>query len=154
MPKFPRVILTVGALFTAPVAAFAQGATESAITSGPVEVTTTADLMRVCDSASGPGFDYRRGICDGFIGGSGSLYVRLVDNGLAANWSCAPADASLDDARRVFVTWAKANPRYASETATDGLWRAFNATWPCPASAGPIKPSPSSIVRHKTSASR
>ncbi|SNB67230.1 hypothetical protein SAMN07250955_105283 [Arboricoccus pini] len=128
----------------APVAAMSQEA------AGPVQISTTADLARVCDAAQGPTYSYQRGACDGFIGGSGSLYVRLVENKLVANWSCAPANASLDDARRVFVTWAQANPQYASETATDGLWRALNATWPCPKADGPIVPAPSSIVKHKT----
>lgn len=144
MQRTLGVAVLAAASFLAPAIAMAQEA------NGPVQISTTADLARVCNAKPGPGYDYQRGICDGFIGGSGSLYVRLVENKVVANWSCAPANSSLDDARRVFVTWAQANPQYATETATDGLWRAFNATWPCPKADGPIVPAPGSIVKHKT----
>jgi hypothetical protein len=92
---------------------------------------TTGDLLTLCDTSSGLNSDIRLAQCNGFIAGTGLLYVKLQRAGVLSQWACAPDRTGLNEARTSFVTWAKANPTYRDEDVTDGFWRAMATKWPC-----------------------
>jgi Rap1a immunity proteins len=99
---------------------------------GP-KLDSTADLVAYCDT-EGPVGEVRDGqnFCDGFIAGSGLLYLELVQAGTMKKIACAEPIPTLAQARDAFVTWASANPDHLSGKPIDGLWRAMAATYPCP----------------------
>ena len=92
---------------------------------------TTGDLLRLCDESSGVGSDLRVAQCNGFIAGTGLLYLKLQRAGVIRQWVCAPEQTGLAEARAAFVTWARANPTAREEDVTDGFWRAMANRWPC-----------------------
>ena len=97
------------------------------------KLETTADLVEFCDTV-GPVGEVRDGqnFCDGFIAGSGLLYLELVRAGKMNRIACAEPIPTLEQARQAFVAWATANPDYLSSKPIDGLWRAMAETYPCP----------------------
>jgi hypothetical protein len=92
---------------------------------------TAGDLLTLCDPASGMVGDVRVAQCNGFIAGTGLLYLKLQRAGVLSRWVCAPDGTDLSAARSSFVSWAKANPDFRNEDATDGFWRAMASQWPC-----------------------
>ena len=94
---------------------------------------TTADLVEYCDNI-GPVGEVRDGqnFCDGFIMGSGLLYLELLKAGQIKKIACADPTPTLAQARDAFVTWAGANQEHLASKPIDGLWRAMAATFPCP----------------------
>ena len=97
------------------------------------KLETTADLVEFCDTI-GPVGEVRDGqnFCDGFIAGSGLLYLELVRAGRMKKIACAEPIPTLEEAREAFVAWANANPDRMSSKPIDGLWRAMAETYPCP----------------------
>jgi hypothetical protein len=107
------------------------------LTGGPAQAAnpkleTTADLVAFCDTV-GPVGEVRDGqnFCDGFIAGSGLLYLELVRAGQIKRLACAEPIPTLEQARMAFVSWAEAHPEAMAEKPIDGLWRAMAATYPC-----------------------
>lgn len=99
----------------------------------PPRLSTTGDLVRYCDPA-GSAMAMREGqdFCNGFIVGTGLLYLELVRAGTIQPWVCAPEPPpTLDEARAAFVAWAKANPQNLGDKPIDGFWRAMAAKYPC-----------------------
>jgi hypothetical protein len=96
------------------------------------KLDTTADLIAFCDT-EGPVGEVRDGqnFCDGFIAGSGLLYLELVQAGTMKRIACAEPIPTLAQAREAFVAWAAANQEYLTSKPIDGLWRAMAATYPC-----------------------
>ena len=96
------------------------------------KLDTTADLVAFCDTV-GPVGEVRDGqnFCDGFIAGSGLLYLELVKAKKIKKLACADHVPTLAEAREAFVTWANANPEHLSDAPIDGFWRAMTATYPC-----------------------
>ena len=97
------------------------------------KLDTTADLVAYCDTLSTvdevqEGQDF----CDGFIAGSGLLYLELVRAGRIAKIACADPIPTVAEAREAFVTWATAHPEHMQAKPIDGLWRAMAETYPCP----------------------
>lgn len=99
---------------------------------GP-KLDTTADLVAYCDTI-GPVGEVRDGqnFCDGFIMGSGSLYLELVAAGKMKQVACATPTPTLAQARTDLVAWAASNPEHLESKPIDGFWRAMAATYPCP----------------------
>lgn len=124
MRRFGLMLAAAGAVLVADQAAAAAA--------GP-KLDTTADLVEYCDT-EGPVGEVRDGqnFCDGFIAGSGLLYLELVAAGTMKQIACAEPIPTLAQARDAFVTWASANPDHLSGKPIDGLWRAMASTWPCP----------------------
>jgi hypothetical protein len=96
------------------------------------KLDTTGDLVTFCDTI-GPVGDVQVGqnFCDGFIAGSGLLYLELVKAKKIKKLACADPVPTLAEAREAFVTWANANPEHLSDAPIDGFWRAMTATYPC-----------------------
>jgi hypothetical protein len=103
-----------------------------AIADGP-KLDTTADLIAYCDN-EGPVGEVRDGqnFCDGFIMGSGLLYLELVAAGEIKRIACADPTPTLAQVRSDLVTWAGSNPEHLQSKPIDGLWRAMAETYPCP----------------------
>jgi len=103
-----------------------------AMAEGP-KLETTADLIAYCDN-DGPVGDVRDGqnFCDGFIMGSGLLYLELVAAGEIKRIACADPTPTLAQARTDLVTWAGKHPEHLQSKPIDGLWRAMAETYPCP----------------------
>jgi hypothetical protein len=97
------------------------------------KLDTTADLVAFCDSEGAVG-EVRDGqnFCDGFIAGSGLLYVELVRAEKIKKLACADPIPTLAQAREAFVSWATANPDHLAGKPIDGFWRAMAASYPCP----------------------
>ena len=90
------------------------------------KLDTTGDLVAYCDTV-GPVGEVRDGqnFCDGFIAGSGLLYLELVEAKKIKKLACADPIPTLSEARDAFVAWAKANPEHLSDdrsTASGGRW--------------------------------
>lgn len=95
--------------------------------------STTADLVRMCTAAGDAVADDKAlAFCDGFIAGTGSLYLELVRTETIRPWACAQRTPTLAEARTAFVSWAAANPQHLQDRPVDGFWRAMAATYPCP----------------------
>lgn len=118
-----------GMVLAATLSALAGG---QALAENP-KLDTTADLVAFCDTI-GPVGEVRDGqnFCDGFIAGSGLLYLELVQAGRMKKIACADPIPTLEAAREAFVAWADANPDQMSSKPIDGLWRAMADTYPCP----------------------
>jgi hypothetical protein len=97
------------------------------------KLDTTADLVEYCDNV-GPVGEVRDGqnFCDGFIMGSGLLYLELLKAGQIKKIACADPTPTLAQARDAFVAWARRNEEHLASKPIDGLWRAMAATFPCP----------------------
>ena len=95
---------------------------------GP-KLDSTADLVAYCDT-EGPVGEVRDGqnFCDGFIAGSGLLYLELVKAKKIKQMACADPIPTLAQAREAFVTWATVNAEHMASKPIDGFWRAMAAT--------------------------
>ena len=107
------------------------GASGGAAGQDAAPLMTTGDLVRLCDESSDVGSELRVAQCNGFIAGTGLLYLKLQRAGVIGQWVCAPERTGLAEARAAFVTWAQANPTLRDEDVTDGFWRAMASRWPC-----------------------
>lgn len=97
----------------------------------PFRLRTTGDLQALCDPQSDAFADIRLAQCNGFIAGTGLLYLELVEAGTIERWACAPQGTGLAEVRDAFVSWAGANPSDRETEAVDGFWEAMAETWPC-----------------------
>jgi hypothetical protein len=86
------------------------------------------DLAASCAAPAG---SYDQGICDGFILGSGSLYLQLRRAEVVDAWACADPVPDIATLRQVVAEWAAGHPGAADERAVDGLWRALSDVYPC-----------------------
>jgi hypothetical protein len=120
---------TTGMLVLAGCLALLAGGAEA---EGP-KLETTADLIAYCDNV-GPVGEVRDGqnFCDGFIMGSGLLYLELVAAGKMKQVACAEPIPTVAQAREDLVAWATSHPEQLKSKPIDGLWRAMAATYPCP----------------------
>lgn len=111
--------------------ALAMLAAGQALADNP-KLQTTADLVAYCDTI-GPIDEVRDGqnFCDGFIAGSGLLYLELVRAKKIERIACAEPIPTLEQARNAFVSWADAHPEAMTDKPIDGLWRAMADTYPC-----------------------
>ena len=83
----------------------------------------------------GPVGEVRDGqnFCDGFIAGSGLLYLELVAAKKMKQIACAdPIPTLAAGARQPSSAWAAENPEHMASKPIDGFWRAMAATYPCP----------------------
>jgi hypothetical protein len=123
MRMMAAMVGVLTALAVAPLPAAAQAPL--------VTLDTTSDLLRMCAPSPGPDARAMVGVCEGFIIGTGALYIELVRAKAIRPWACAADTPSVDQARTAFVTWARANPGAMQESVIDGFWRAMAATYPC-----------------------
>lgn len=91
-------------------------------------IATFGDLAELCartaDAAA-------QAFCQGYIMGSGELYLALRRAEVIDRWACADPIPTLDEISKAIVAWAAANPQHAADRVVDGLWRAAAAIYPC-----------------------
>lgn len=120
------------------VAAFAAAAVlplqlQAGVTRGTLDLKTAQDLVDLCNVADDdPSAEGARSFCYGFMSGA-SHYHRAVNTGKRHKpLFCAPEPRpSRAEAAKLFVDWARANPKHLSEEPVDALMRFATATWPC-----------------------
>jgi hypothetical protein len=99
---------------------------------GPPPLDTTRDLLRYCEgTAIDDTAQQDQTFCDGFIAGTGLLYLELVRAGVVQPWACAEPVPDLATVRETFVCWARSNPHFLDAKPIDGFWRAMAAAYPC-----------------------
>lgn len=89
-------------------------------------ISTFGDLAGLCARTSDAA---AQAFCQGYIMGSGELYLALRRAEVIDRWACADPIPTLDEISKAIVGWAAANPQHASDRAVDGLWRAAAALY-------------------------
>lgn len=91
-------------------------------------IASFGDLAGLCADTSDAS---AQAFCQGYIMGSGELYLALRRAEVIDRWACADPIPTLDEISKAIVGWAAANPQHAADRAVDGLWRAAAALYPC-----------------------
>jgi hypothetical protein len=100
--------------------------------SAQYSLRTTDDLAKLCDTEREPNSDAALASCEGFIVGSGMLYMELVQSKAIEPWACAEEPLpSLEEVRMQFLEWVASHPERAGSRAVDGFWEAMSAAYPC-----------------------
>ena len=103
------------------------------VTRATLDLKTAQDLVDLCTVADNdPNVEGARGFCYGFMSGAGH-YHRAINAGKKAKpLFCLPdPKPSRAESAKLFVDWARANPKYLSDEPVDALIRFASATWPC-----------------------
>lgn len=129
--RTPRRAARRRSMATAAALALAM-TSESAIAqiAEPASSFSTGELLNACAAdagAEGPSAEF----CEGFILGTGLFYLELRRAEKIEAWACADPAPDLQQIRRDFVAWARANPERLDDAAIDGFWRAMAQTYPC-----------------------
>lgn len=121
---------TIAALFGAVLAAAGPNAPAVAQEVEHAVEFSTGDLMHAC-TAEGDPEKRSAAFCEGFILGTGLLYLELRRAGVIDAWACAEPVPTLRRIRQDFVAWARDNPEHLGDAAIDGFWQAMAETYPC-----------------------
>jgi hypothetical protein len=95
-------------------------------------ISTGADLLRLCDP--NPQDPFARDavhMCHGIVIGAYRMHEAIAPK--LGRVVCPTPGTTREDGVRVFVSWAKSHPTALDEDAVDALFRAWAATYPCPA---------------------
>ena len=136
MPEATRalpLIVTLALLLASAAGAAAQeGFSLDAFT-----VETGQDLLDVCtlDQSHVSHWEAQT-FCYGYFQGGADFHQALVSGERHDPIACPPAGATIRDAVRHFVDYARAHPEYLSEAPMDVVFRAVTEAWPCPRAAG------------------
>ncbi len=98
------------------------------------DVETTEHLLQACTWDEKDAF-YGRALtyCLGYITAT-YHYDYALNKGQQKGdrITCPPEEsATLMQAMRVFINWARAHPQFRKELAVEGVMRSANAKWPC-----------------------
>ena len=95
---------------------------------------TAGDLVDVCTlEQSHPDHVAAMAFCYGFFEGGMHYDEAISTSPTYKKIVCDPPGTTRTEAVEVFVSYVRANPRYASETPVDTIFRALVAKWPCEA---------------------
>ena len=105
-------------------------------TGKPAAGFTTRDLLEICTIEDSAAQERSTEFCEGFILGTGLLYLQMRKANTIKPWACVETvpTPTLQQIRQAFVTWARNNPQRLEENAVDGFWRSMAATYPCDSS--------------------
>lgn len=104
-----------------------SGAPDAMAQSKPAKPLAATELARNCGLKTSSSYLH----CVGYLGGAIEMLRRVNRMNPDAAPLCAPA-LSVDDRRRVFLAWTKANPTKASAmSAVDAIHAAIQAAYPC-----------------------
>ena len=93
---------------------------------------SAADLVDICTLAqSHPDSVTARGFCYGFFEGATHYHDTISTAPSYQKIVCDPPETTRTEAVEVFVTYVRANPKYASKAPIDTIFRALVAKWPC-----------------------
>lgn len=127
MPSAIRVAGTAAILALA-----ALGPADADVTRDNFLARTTTDLLALCDA--GPQDPHRLQaihFCHGFVAGVADYHQSLQQPGRNMAYCLPEQRPTRNQAIRLFVDWAKANPQRGADRPADGLFRFAQATWPC-----------------------
>lgn len=91
------------------------------------------DLAALCGAGpSDPYFERALSFCHGYLVGTYDFYKGTSAGRPSRQMLCLPKPPPARyEVARQFVEWARRNPRDASESAVDALFRFAALTWPC-----------------------
>jgi len=93
---------------------------------------TAADLVDVCSLGQGhPDYETARGFCYGFFEGGAHYHDTISASSTYQQIVCNPPETTRTEAVEVFISYVQANPRYASESPINTIFRALGDKWPC-----------------------
>jgi hypothetical protein len=93
---------------------------------------TAADLVNICTLGQNhPDHETARGFCYGFFEGGAHYHDTISTSPSYQEIVCDPPETTRTEAVEVFITYVRANPRYASDTPINTIFRALVAKWPC-----------------------
>jgi uncharacterized protein involved in outer membrane biogenesis len=106
---------------------------DSTLTPDDFTLETTRDLVRLCRvRADDPLYNSARGFCLAYVDGVWDYHAALTAGAGFDAIACPGPNVTRDQAVDVFIAWAEANPQTLdSETAVQGVMRAFSDRWPC-----------------------
>ena len=123
-------VLTVGWLVSGQL--WAETKSSDGYTLGDFRLHTATDLVDVCTlKQSHPDYETARGFCYGFFEGGTHYHDTISTSPTYHKIVCAPPETTRAEAVKVFITYVRANPQYASKTPIDTIFRALVAKWPC-----------------------
>jgi len=105
----------------------------AAVNQGDFMAKNTGEIVALCSAAqSDPLYQAAVHFCEGYLVGAYQYYAIERAAGNKRPLFCLPDPApSRDEGVRMFVSWARANPEYMSESGVDSLFRFLATTWPC-----------------------
>ena len=123
-------VLTAGWLVSGQL--WAQTKLSDGYTLEDFNLHTAANLVDICTlGQSHPDHMAARAFCYGFFEGGIHYDEALSGSPTHKKIVCDPPGTTRTDVVEVFVSYVQANPRYASETPIDTIFRALIAKWPC-----------------------
>ena len=137
MPEATRTLplIVAGALLLVASAAGAPAQEDFSLDDFTVE--TGQDLLDVCTVEQDHVSHWEaRAFCYGYFQGGAHFHQALVSGERHDPIVCPPEGATVRDAVRHFVDYARAHPEYLSEAPMDVVFRAVAEAWPCPRAAG------------------
>jgi Rap1a immunity proteins len=104
-----------------------------AVSEDDFRVRTTQNLINLCTAApNDPLYPQAINFCYGYLVGAFHYYESSVSGPKAARLVCLPDPApSRNDAVRMFIDWAKAQPQYKEEKPVETEFRFLIEKWPC-----------------------
>jgi hypothetical protein len=117
-----------GALWIAP----GNLAAASGYTIEDIKLKSAADLLNVCTvEPTHEHYQAATAFCYGFFEGAIRYHQAIAGPEPRKKLVCAPEGTTRLQAVDVFVSYLRANPQYATESAIDAIIRALMARWPC-----------------------
>jgi hypothetical protein len=93
---------------------------------------TTRDLVALCsDQPDSPLYSEALQFCYGYMAGVAQLHRVLVQAGSIKPATCPQYEVTREGLVRLFLEWARANPRDMDALPAESVKRAAAATWPC-----------------------
>ena len=114
--------------------ALAQGSAPATLTAQTFSGGTTADLATLCAATGNePVAIAAVAYCHGFMAGVGQLHGALTGpSGPLRSPYCVPDPRpTISQVAAAFVTWARANPQHAGNSAISGLTLFADRQYPC-----------------------
>jgi hypothetical protein len=119
-------------VLVATVAACAVAPPALAVETRNFSLGTTRDLVALCsDQPDSPLYSEALQFCYGYMAGVAQLHRALVRAGDIEPAACPQYEVTREGLVRVFLEWARANPRDMDALPAESVKRAAVATWPC-----------------------
>ena len=131
MPEAMRALplIVAGALLLASAAA---APAQEGFSLDDFTVETGQDLLDVCTLDQDHVSHWEaQAFCYGYFQGGTDFHQALVSGERHDQIACPPEGATIRDAVRLFVDYARAHPEYLGEAPMDLVFRAVAEAWPC-----------------------
>jgi hypothetical protein len=119
-------------LFVAASVACALASPAPAVETSNFDLGTTRDLVALCSvRPDDPLYVEALQFCYGYMAGLAQLHRALVRAGDIESLACPRYELTREALVRVFLDWARANPRAVDGSPAESVVRAAAAAWPC-----------------------